>query len=147
VYEGGLKRGPTPTGGYYDVLDLSTAPWRAGRNVVAIFALYLGRRTVPPTQTWWNNEHADSGQHAILVYGARFDKKGHSRMSHACSLEASACDQWHSSRVSTFLPVHSYCKLGPNTEGLQTCAMKPWSPTRRGGPSGTRLTRTIWRAT
>ena len=29
-----------------------------------------GRRTVPPAQTWWNNEHADSGAHALLVAGS-----------------------------------------------------------------------------
>jgi hypothetical protein len=35
--------------------------------------------------------------------------------SHACSLEE-ACDQWHSSRASTFL-TSSHCNFRPNTEG------------------------------
>ena len=71
VWEGGLKRGPSPGAGYYDTLDLSTAPWVAGTfafklkksklnmafsqgtNIFAVFSLYLGRRTVPPTQPWY----------------------------------------------------------------------------------------------
>jgi alpha-L-rhamnosidase len=70
VWEGGLKRGPMPGAGYYDVLDLSAAPWNAGSdNTVAVLSLFLGRRTVPASQTWWNNEHSDSGRHALLVDG------------------------------------------------------------------------------
>eukprot|EP00937_MAST-01D_sp_MAST-1D-sp2_P003606 g3606.t1 len=69
VFEGGLKRGPRRGAGYYDTVDVSSAPWRAGANSVAILALFLGRRTVPPAQEWWNNEHADSGRHALLLAG------------------------------------------------------------------------------
>jgi hypothetical protein len=69
VWEGGLKRGPEPGAGYFDSLDLSTAGWTEGQNAVAILALYLGRRTVPPSQPWWNNEHSDSGVHALLFAG------------------------------------------------------------------------------
>ena len=46
AWEGGLKRGPSPQAGYYDVIDLSTAPWGAGPSTVAVLVLYLGRRTV-----------------------------------------------------------------------------------------------------
>ena len=54
VFEGGLKRGPTPTGGYFDVVELATDNLKEGVNTIAILALYLGRRTgkriAPPTR-------------------------------------------------------------------------------------------------
>ena len=75
VWEGGLKRGPTRNGGYYDTVDLSTAKWTDGPNTIAILGLYLGRKDVsvlPPLPAelgsrWHNNEHADSGAHGLLV--------------------------------------------------------------------------------
>ena len=49
--EGGLKRGPSPTGGYFDVVDL--APFlRAGANQIAVTQWYFGRQSF---------SHADSG--------------------------------------------------------------------------------------
>ena len=69
VVLGGLKRGPTPTGSYYDTVELMNANWIEGVNTIAVLALYLGRRTVPSSQTWWNNEHHDSGMHALLISG------------------------------------------------------------------------------
>ncbi len=43
VLDGSLKRGPNPTDGWYDVIDL--APHlRAGENVIAVKAWYWGRR-------------------------------------------------------------------------------------------------------
>ena len=43
VFEGGLNRGPTPTGGYYDVVDLK--PFLArGRNTVAVLVWYWGNQ-------------------------------------------------------------------------------------------------------
>ncbi|MCX6996885.1 MAG: NPCBM/NEW2 domain-containing protein [Kiritimatiellaeota bacterium] len=42
VREGGLKRGPTPTDGYYDVVEL--APYlKKGRNTIAVLAWYFGK--------------------------------------------------------------------------------------------------------
>lgn len=66
---GRVKERPNADWGYYDTLNLSASPWVAGHNTIAILALYLGRRTVPAGQTWWNNEHLDSGVHAVLVSG------------------------------------------------------------------------------
>jgi hypothetical protein len=42
VREGGLKRGPTPTGTYYDELDLAPHLVK-GRNTIAILAWYFGK--------------------------------------------------------------------------------------------------------
>ena len=96
AHEGGLKRGPSRGDGYYDSLDLggggntNTSYWRPGQdNQIAVLALFLGRRTVPPTQTWWNNEHSSSGTHALLidgmVCGARLVTKGSSNSSSSSS--------------------------------------------------------------
>ena len=47
IWEGGLKRGPTPTSGYYDRIDIPNRLLNfTGRNSIAVFALYLGTRTV-----------------------------------------------------------------------------------------------------
>jgi aryl-alcohol dehydrogenase-like predicted oxidoreductase len=55
-----------------------------------------------------------------LVRCAFFDRNSHSRMpvvpTPARLKLLQACDQWHSSQVSTFL-TGSHCKLRPNTEG------------------------------
>ena len=41
VFEGGLKRGPSPTGSYYDVVDL--APYfHSGQNTIALLTCYFG---------------------------------------------------------------------------------------------------------
>jgi alpha-L-rhamnosidase len=42
VREGGLKRGPTPTGTYYDELDVASH-LRKGSNTVAVLAWYFGK--------------------------------------------------------------------------------------------------------
>jgi hypothetical protein len=60
----------------------------------------------------------------IDMYGACFRQKfilEDAISSHACSLQ---CDQWHSSRVSTFL-TGSYFQLRPNTEGGARCSAIP----------------------
>ena len=57
VREGGLKRGPTPTGTYYDVLDLSGS-LQVGENTLAIVLQYFGRQGF---------SHRDSGTPGLLV--------------------------------------------------------------------------------
>jgi hypothetical protein len=58
----------------------------------------------------------------LMGYGARFSTGIYTRgvplsFSRFCSAKrCHACDQWYSSRVSTFL-TSSHCKLRPNTEG------------------------------
>jgi len=43
IREGGLKRGPTPNDGYYDVVELG--PYlKKGRNTIAVLAWYFGRQ-------------------------------------------------------------------------------------------------------
>ena len=62
VREGGLKRGPTPTGTYYDELDL--APYLVrGSNTVAVLAWYFGKNGF---------SHNSSGR-AGLVFEAGLD--------------------------------------------------------------------------
>ncbi|MDL2265165.1 glycoside hydrolase [Parabacteroides sp. OttesenSCG-928-G07] len=42
VFEGGLKRGPTPNDSYYDSVDI--APWlREGENTIAVLVWYFGK--------------------------------------------------------------------------------------------------------
>ncbi|TXI81531.1 MAG: glycoside hydrolase [Cupriavidus sp.] len=56
VLEGGLKRGPTPTGTYYDEIDL--APWlRQGENTIAVLTWYWGKDGF---------SHKSSGQPGLL---------------------------------------------------------------------------------
>lgn len=57
VREGGLKRGPTPSGTYYDVLDVR-ASLRSGSNTLAIILQYFGRQGF---------SHRDSGTPGLLV--------------------------------------------------------------------------------
>jgi hypothetical protein len=63
------------------------------------------------------------GQDSHVVYGARFPIGIYTRGCHwfprLMASSEQACDQWHSSRVSTPL-TSSHCKLRPNTEGLAT---------------------------
>ncbi|MEM9598226.1 MAG: glycoside hydrolase family 78, partial [Acidobacteriota bacterium] len=57
VFEGGLKRGPTPDGTYYDRVDL--APHlRPGPNTLAVLAWYWGRQGL---------SHRSSGRGGVLV--------------------------------------------------------------------------------
>ena len=56
TFEGGLKRGPNPTGTYYDEYDL--APYlQAGNNTIAILAWYFGKDGF---------SHKSSGQGGLL---------------------------------------------------------------------------------
>jgi hypothetical protein len=59
----------------------------------------------------------------LCVHGARFSTEIYTRGCHwfprLLASSEQSCDQWHSSRVSTFL-TSSHCKLRPNTEGLQS---------------------------
>ena len=56
VFEGGLKRGPSPGDGYYDVFDL--APFlREGENCISILINHLGKNSF---------SHLDSGIPALL---------------------------------------------------------------------------------
>ncbi len=57
VREGGLKRGPTPTGTYYDVVDVS-GQLQAGVNTLAVVLQYFGRQGF---------SHRDSGTPGLLV--------------------------------------------------------------------------------
>ncbi|MDG1242819.1 MAG: alpha-L-rhamnosidase C-terminal domain-containing protein [Opitutae bacterium] len=57
VREGGLKRGPTPSGTYYDVLDLSDS-LQVGENTLAVVLQYFGRQGF---------SHRDSGMPGLLV--------------------------------------------------------------------------------
>lgn len=60
VFEGGLKRGPTPTGTYFDVVDL--APFlKTGDNTVAILLWHFGKHGF---------SHNDSGKVGLVVDGA-----------------------------------------------------------------------------
>ena len=57
VFEGGLKRGPNPTGTYYDVTDL--APYlRKGQNEVRLLLCYFGKQGF---------SHVSSGQAGVIV--------------------------------------------------------------------------------
>ncbi len=51
VREGGLKRGPSPSGTYFDVVDIAPC-LRAGANQIAVLQWYFGRQSF---------SHADSG--------------------------------------------------------------------------------------
>lgn len=63
VYEGGLKRGPSPTGTYYDELDL--APYlKKGSNTIAILTWFYGKEGF---------SHKSSGVGALL-FDAQSDK-------------------------------------------------------------------------
>lgn len=56
VFEGGLKRGPTPNDSYFDEINL--APWlRSGKNTIAILTWYWGRTGF---------SHQDSGSPGLL---------------------------------------------------------------------------------
>jgi hypothetical protein len=57
IREGGLRRGPTPTGTYYDELDLA-GHLRKGRNVIAVLVWYWGRD---------GYSHNDSGAAGLLM--------------------------------------------------------------------------------
>lgn len=57
VREGGLKRGPTPTGTYYDVVDVADR-LKSGVNTLAIVLQYFGRQGF---------SHRDSGMPGLLV--------------------------------------------------------------------------------
>jgi hypothetical protein len=57
VREGGLKRGPTPTGTYYDVVDVSDQ-LKSGVNTLAVVLQYFGRQGF---------SHRDSGMPGLLV--------------------------------------------------------------------------------
>ena len=56
VFEGGLKRGPTPTATYYDTVDV-TPYLRSGNNSIAVLVWYFGKQGF---------SHLDSGQGALL---------------------------------------------------------------------------------
>jgi alpha-L-rhamnosidase len=59
VLEGGLKRGPTPTGTYYDQIDL--APFlKKGDNTIAVLLWHFGKHGF---------SHNDSGKVGLLVDG------------------------------------------------------------------------------
>jgi len=60
VSEGGLKRGPTPTGTYFDVVDL--APHlKAGDNTIALLLWHFGKPGF---------SHNDSGKVGLIIEGA-----------------------------------------------------------------------------
>ena len=60
VFEGGLKRGPTPTGTYFDVVDL--APFlKKGDNTIAVLLWHFGKNGF---------SHNDSGKVGLLMDGA-----------------------------------------------------------------------------
>jgi hypothetical protein len=56
VFEGGLKRGPSPSDSYYDVVNIRPYLHR-GRNVIAILSLFYGKEGF---------SHKSSGQAALL---------------------------------------------------------------------------------
>lgn len=62
VFEGGLKRGPSPKDTYYDEVDLS-AHLRKGSNTIALLTVYFGREGF---------SHNSSG-HAALLFDADVD--------------------------------------------------------------------------
>jgi hypothetical protein len=66
-------------------------------------------------------------------YGARFPAETSTRGCHwfprLLASSDQACDQWHSSRVSTFL-TSSHCKLRPNTEGIGSIIILEPPPTK-----------------
>jgi hypothetical protein len=65
IWEGGLKRGPTPTSGYYDRIDIPNRLLNfTGRNSIAVFALYLGTRTVRAAIHAQTYAHAHAHAHA-----------------------------------------------------------------------------------
>jgi len=56
VYEGGLKRGPSPVSTYYDKVEI--APWlKSGENVIAITVWHMGKNGF---------SHIDSGSAGLL---------------------------------------------------------------------------------
>jgi hypothetical protein len=56
VFEGGLKRGPSPSDSYYDAVNIG--PYlHKGRNVIAILSLYFGKEGF---------SHKSSGQAALF---------------------------------------------------------------------------------
>lgn len=57
VREGGLKRGPTPTDGYYDALDLAPHLKR-GSNTIAVLVWYFGKEGFA---------HKDSGRPGLVL--------------------------------------------------------------------------------
>jgi alpha-L-rhamnosidase len=59
VFEGGLKRGPTPNDSYFDRVDV-TPYLRAGDNAVAILNWYFGKEGF---------SHHDSGKHGLILDG------------------------------------------------------------------------------
>ena len=60
VLEGGLKRGPTPTGTYFDRVDV--APFlRPGENTIAVLLWHFGRHGF---------SHNDSGKVGLIVDGS-----------------------------------------------------------------------------
>lgn len=70
VFEGGLKRGPTPTDTYYDEIDI--APWlQKGGNKIAVLVWHFGKEGF---------SHKDSGRSGLLF---RANGKGFSLVSDA----------------------------------------------------------------
>ena len=64
VFEGQLKRGPTPTDTYYECAEL--APYlRPGKNAIAVLVWYFGRQGM---------SHKDSGK-AGLLFEARLGSR------------------------------------------------------------------------
>lgn len=62
VFEGGLKRGPSPTDTYYDEIDI--APYlHKGKNTIALLTVYFGKEGF---------SHKSSG-HAALLFEAHAD--------------------------------------------------------------------------
>jgi len=62
VREGGLKRGPTPDGTYYDVVNLSREALVVGKNQLAVLLTYFGRDGF---------SHRDSGMPGLAVAVSR----------------------------------------------------------------------------
>lgn len=63
VFEGGLKRGPSPTDTYYD--EINIAPYlQKGNNIIALLTVYFGKEGF---------SHKDSG-HGALLFEAQVGK-------------------------------------------------------------------------
>lgn len=77
VFEGGLKRGPSPTGTYYDEVDL-TSHLKKGNNVIAVLTVFFGKDGF---------SHKNSGV-AALLFDAEADGV---RLSSDESWEAQVC--------------------------------------------------------
>jgi hypothetical protein len=85
----------------------------------------FGSAMTPPTQVR-RDVLETAGFPVDAVHGARFSTEIYTRgwhwFPHLCSARSKhACDQWRSTRVSTFL-TGSHCTLRPNTEGT-SCSL------------------------